>query len=168
MAINKAITGVRRSVEWNGETAADIRGLSPEDVFELLNDTGDGVEAMLRTVEQVSLADVDIKDANSLASAVTSQAPLVVVTMAKEMPSFLARLICKAADSEDEESVQSVTKWPIALQFMAIADVCELSFGGAHGFRQFVGNVLALVGVVDQMTAGAAPKVRSTSAAVPH
>jgi hypothetical protein len=151
MAINKALKGATRKVEWNGVEAAEVRGLSPNDVFGLLNEEGNGVKSLIVSAENLGIkAGMPIEQ---IAAQIEVQAPQLFVALAEEMPKFLAKLIALAAD--DESAWEHVMEhWPIALQFMAVSDIAALSFGGVHGFRMFVGNVLALAGIVGTMTEG--------------
>ena len=154
MAINKSIKNVRDAVMWNGEEAASVRGLTPNDVAQLLADKGQGVHVMLEASDAFSFADIDLNDKGQVADKIMSDAPKMIVHMANNLPDFLAKVIVVAAGGDDEDVEYIRDNWPLPLQFEALRKIAVQTFSGPEGFRMFVGNVLALAGAVKNLTGG--------------
>ena len=151
MAINRKITA-NRAVQWNGEEAARVRGLTPNDLAVILEREGSGLRAALDVLDDADLNTVDTSDANAVAGALIKVGPQVVVQLSQALPHFLATIIVVAADGDDEDVQIVASEWPLALQFMALTEIAVLTFSGAEGFRDFLGNAYALVGLGKTLT----------------
>lgn len=152
MAINRGIQNVRDSVMWNGEEAATVRGLTPNDVAQLLADEGRGLHVMLEANEAFSFADIDLKNKEQIADRIMAEAPKLLVHLANNLPDFLAKLIAVAADGDDEDADFIRDNWSLPLQYEALRKIAVQTFSGPEGFRMFVGNVLALADTMRSLT----------------
>lgn len=167
MAINKKAS-LRKSVKWNGGEVAQVRGLSSRDIEVILSREGESLRSVLDALDdQVDLHAVDVKNPDSIAAAIMKAGPGTVVQISRMLPHFLSTVVAVAADSEDlDGDVEHIAaEWPVALQFMALTDIAVLTFSGPEGFRAFVGNVLALVGLAKTLTG--ADKNTGTGAPTP-
>lgn len=166
MALNKALRLAKSAVEWNGEQAAEVRGLTPADVVSILTTEGDSVLGMFEAFEKIDLKGIDTKDTAAVADRLLSEGPAFLMGLAAKAPMLLARLIAVASleegDDLDENSAFVHDNFSLPLQFECIRHVCIQTFAGPEGFRMFLGNVMALVGTVDALTS-ANPKQNERS-----
>lgn len=162
MAIIRNIT-TAKPVVWNGEEVAQVRGLSPNDLAIVLEREGEGLRDVLSAFDDLDVQDV--KDKDQVAGALMQMGPQIVVHLAKAVPSLLASIIVVASDGNDDDVEYVEKNWPLALQFLALTDIAVLSFSGAEGFRTFVGNAFALVGLAKTLTG--ADKATGTGASTP-
>lgn len=154
MAINRGIKNVRDRVLWNGEEAATVRGLTPNDVAQLLADQGRGVHVMLEASETFTFSDIDLHNKDQVADRIMEEAPRLLVHLANHLPDFLAKLIAVAAEGDDEDADFIRDNWSLPLQYEALRKIAVQTFSGPEGFRMFVGNVLALAETVKSLTGG--------------
>lgn len=151
MAINRNISAAK-AVMWNGDEAARVRGLTPNDIAVILDREGTNLRAVLDALDEVDLGGLDTKDADQVAGRLVTAAPGIVVHLSKTLPRFIAAVIAVAADGDDEDIDHVTAEWPLALQFLALSEIAILTFSGAEGFRAFVGNVFALAGLAKTLT----------------
>lgn len=148
MGINKSLALATASVEWNGEEAAKVRGLSPADIGTIIAVHGEDIfEAFLSLDEFDSLRVGSVED---VADKLMADGPKIIGKMSTAMPRLIAFVIACAADAKDD--VESIEPWPLPLQFDCLVQIARLTFVGPEGFRVFVGNVQALVASIGAMT----------------
>lgn len=152
MSINKALKRLRKKVEWNGEEAAEVRGLSPADIATLLSDNSDAITMLLSAFEEADKIPVAGASSDTIAQAVLEAAPSILGKAASALPELVAELIARAADDASDEAVEAILEWPTGLQAQALIEIASMTFAGPEGFRMFVGNVAALVKTVNTMT----------------
>lgn len=176
MGINRKIR-TASVVRWNGEEAAQVRGLSSNDIAVILEREGTDLRAVLDALDEADLSGVDVGNTDQVAGALARVGPGLVVELARRLPRFLATVIAVAADADDEtieEDVQHIsTDWPVPLQFLALTEIASLTFSGPEGFRAFVGNVLALGGLTKVLTGagnntGTAAQIPSENGSQPY
>ena len=171
MAINRNITTAKQ-VMWNGQEAARVRGLSANDLATVLQREGSGLKTVLDALDNVDLEGVDTQDTNAVSGKLLAAGPQIVVELSRSLPLFLATLIVVAADGDDDDIEHVANDWPVALQFLALSEIASLTFSGAEGFRAFVGNAFALVGLAKTLTGadkntGTAGRTLSENGATP-
>jgi len=153
VSINKLFLNAKQKVLWNGQEAAEVRGLTPDDFANILVVDGETLDGALQAFDSLDLAGVNPRDSNSVADAVMSQGPKVLVAVANKAPGIIARIIAVAADDNTPEAIEAIrTGFPLPLQFEILRQISIQTFAGPEGFRLFVGNVAALVGTVGAMT----------------
>lgn len=146
MAISKSFKMHGHSVQWNGEEAATVRGLTPNDITKILLAEGEGVLGLFGLRDEIDLKGVDLKDTNAVADVLMEQGPNVLIRAASTMPLLIARIIGVAGDDDSDETVfQIATTWPLPLQFEILGQIARMTFVGPEGFRQFLGNVSTLM-----------------------
>lgn len=151
MAINRKLT-TAKSVKWNGDEAARVRGLTPNDIALILEREGESLKTVLDVLDEVDLAGIGEGETDKLADRIMAAGPGIVVHLSKMLPRFLAAVIVVASDGDEDDIDYVASDWPLALQFLALADIATLTFSGPEGFKAFVGNVLGLVGLAKTLT----------------
>lgn len=151
MGINRNISAAK-VVMWNGEEAATVRGLTPNNLATILQMEGTNLRSALDALDEADLQGVDPKDTDAIAGRLISAAPAVIVHLSKTLPRFLAAIIVVAADGEEDDISHVAEEWPLALQFLALTEIAVLTFSGAEGFRAFLGNAFALAGLAKTLT----------------
>ncbi|HEY1404749.1 MAG TPA: hypothetical protein VGB05_11515 [Pyrinomonadaceae bacterium] len=161
MAINRALRAVRTSIEWNGEKAADVRGLTPTDIAAALTSEGDKFDGILEAFDMLDLT----AGTDALADQAMQQAPMIVMKLAANAPRFIANLIAFAAD--DVDAVDDVMLWPAPLQFEVLTEIARLTFAGPEKLHLFLGNVAALVDILSNITGKPAVKAPAVDRPTP-
>lgn len=146
MSVNFDFQVERKKIEWNGQFAAEVRGMTPNDIVRLIAsnpDEADQVAALLD--EDTSDLLVGEQNADEIAEALQSAATRSFGKVAAKVPDLLAKVIATACDSPDQwELVRD--RFVLPLQFDILQEVARLTFVDPPGFRRFVGNVMALIG----------------------
>lgn len=151
MGLNRNIS-TAKAVMWNGEEAARVRGLTPNNLATVLQLEGTSLRSALDALDEADMQGVDPKDTDAVATRLIAAAPSIVVHLSKVLPRFLAAVIVVAADGEEEDIDYVAQEWPLALQFLALTEIAVLTFSGAEGFKAFVGNAFALAGLAKTLT----------------
>lgn len=149
------------SVKWDGEVVAEVRGLSPADITNILVSVGDNLAGLFSTAEDFDEIKVDTKNPDKAADQLLAAWPKLVGSFATHLPDTLATIIANAADAPEEwEFVRD--NYPMALQLEILVEIARLTFESPEGFRRFVGNALLLVNLGGTLTSGSKkrPKTR--------
>lgn len=158
MAINKALQLKKVKVMWEGEEAAEVRGLVPADIAAIMAEAGERVHDILAALEEHDFhkASGSVED---VADRLLAELPKTIAKISHSVPEFVALVIAYAAD--DKDNVDHIRdNWVIPLQFEALAEVARLTFVNDEGFRKFVGNVVALLQSGNTLTGGASNSVK--------
>lgn len=156
MAINKAVVNKKVSVMWNGIESAEIRGLVPNDIAEIMRLAGEKVTDVLVAVEEFEF--VKDGDQSDLGDRIMRELPKAISKVSASVPEFVALIIAYAADDPDGwKHVRD--EWNISLQFECLSQIAAATFVDDAGFRMFVGNVQALLASGSALTSvGGKPK----------
>lgn len=153
MAIKKSFAMHGAPVQWGGEEAATVRGLSPNDITDIVLAEGEGILELFGLRDSIDLKGVDLKDSEAVADVLMAQGPQALIQVAQKLPLLLARIIAVAADENNEDQIIEISKaWPLPLQFEALAVIARMTFMGPEGFRAFVGNVSTLLSSLSAIT----------------
>ena len=148
MKINVDFQVERKKVEWNGQFAAEVRGLTPNDIMRVIAENPAEADAVFDTLEggvRSKLGEGPTSD--DVADAVQGGVAGSFGSIVAKAPDLVAKLIAIAADSPDDwQAVRD--KFVLPLQFDILTEVARLTFIDPPGFRRFMGNVMALVGAL--------------------
>ena len=141
------------NVQWQGETVASVRGLSPADLTALLLAAGEEIGGLVKAAEEWDKLDLKMGDADALADQLLAKWPQMVQSIGTYVPDFLARLIAISCQDADKwEMVRD--HYPFVLQFEILVEAAKLTFNTPEAFKTFVGNVLLLVDLGGTLTSG--------------
>lgn len=156
-----------KDVEWDGEVVASVRGLAPADLARLLTIAGEDLAGVMGVAEELDKMTASTPNigAEAVADQLLASWPRLVSVVGEHLPNFIAHLIATAADAPDEWTVVR-DDYSLVLQFEILVEIAKLTFNSPEGFRRFVGNVQALVGLSGTLT-GAGKKPNSTRGARP-
>ena len=141
------------NVQWQGETVASVRGLSPADLTALLLAAGEEIGGLVKAAEEWDKLDLKLGDADALADQLLMKWPQMVKSIGTYVPDFLARVIAIACQDADKwEMVRD--HYPFVLQFEILVETAKLTFNTPEAFKAFVGNVLLLVDLGGTLTSG--------------
>lgn len=163
--LSKSITKREAKIYWGDgdDPVAIVRPLSPDDFCQILVDLSEDVGGIFDAWDRIDKIDLKAGRANPefLAEQIISVLPSALAQLRVHLPSVLARIVARAADEPDAwEYVRD--NYDANLQFMILAEVARITFINVTGFKAFMGNVVALVGVAEQMTsAKKAPQLGS-------
>ena len=152
-------------VEWQGEVAAEVRGLSPADLAGILTAVGEelsGAFDLAEDIDRMKLrGDNSPVDAGMLADKLMSDWPSIVQAVGVHMPNVLSKIIAHAGGEPDSWEMVRDT-YGFALQFEILVEIAKLTFNSPEAFKRFVGNVLALVDLSGTLTSASTnrPKTR--------
>lgn len=154
MAINKNFYTPTAAIQWNGETACEVRGISPDDITRLVAEDGELVARLVELVEGDVRKQGVTQD--GAAQYLEQNAQRLFGFVLKQIPMLVAKLIALAAD--DDGAADQVRKWPVPLQFEIMRQIAILTFVDADGFRKFLGNVMGLAGSLGGQRPAAIPQ----------
>ena len=144
MSLNKDLLVANEKILWDGKEVAVVRGLTPQDLSDILTTESDNIIDLFNAGGSMDLSGVDLKDNDAVAAHALRIAPEMLMVVAERMPSLISRIIACAADERDAHAyVQRA--WPAPLQIDAVRTIFQLTFVGPAGFRTFLGNVTSLV-----------------------
>lgn len=147
MSINNDFQVERKKIEWNGQFAAEVRGLTPQDIMRVIAENPVEADAVFEALEEDArehLSD-DSLSADQIAGALEAGASKSFGKVLTKAPGLVAKVIAVACDSPDQwEMVRD--RFVVPLQFECAQEIARLTFIDPPGFRRFVGNVMALVG----------------------
>ena len=158
MSINKDFFTESTTIQWNGKDVCTVRGLTSDDISQLLASELDNAEAIVEAIQTKSLGgqEVDFRNSAQVASVIEDNAKNVALNLLKVAPDLIARLIAISADEPD--AWQDIKKrFVLPLQVNILCKIAELTFVDGATFRELVGNVVGLVG-----------SFKTTSPAAPH
>lgn len=112
-----------------------VRGLSLDDISILMRENLSDLDDLLKLYAE----NVD----NRVAIAATAQ---FAVSMAREMPALVARLISLAADEPGYED--KARQMPLPVQVEALKKIVHLTFAEAGGAKKFFESLTSLIGAV--------------------
>lgn len=160
MAINKALKLKKVPVMWEGEEAAVIRGLVPNDIAQIIRLAGERIHDVLAAIEEHDMLKSSNTPIEEKAQQILDELPKTIQRISASVPEFVALIIAYAAGAgDDQEAVDHIrNEWSIALQFECLAQIARETFVDEKGFRAFVGNVVALLNSGNVLTSGAKAK----------
>lgn len=147
MSLNVDFAVERKRVEWDGQFAAEVRGLTPADIMRVIAENPDAADAAMEAIEgdaREALA-VDDDSTDALATGLQNVAAKSFGKILATAPDFVAKIIAAACDSPNDWAVIR-DRFVVPLQFECAQEIARLTFIDPPGFRRFVGNVMALVG----------------------
>lgn len=162
--LNKTIRKRVATVMWAGEVAAEVRGLTPDDVAQILVAMGQDIGAVFDALDTLDTVDFRQAAANpdALADKLLQILPQALAAFRTHLPDVMAKLIAVAADDPDSwEHVRD--NYDVTLQFLILAEVMRVTFTNVEGFKAFAGNVLALAGAVQNLTSAKKPPASTLS-----
>lgn len=122
-------------VSFRGKPLITVRGLSLDDIAILMRENLSDLDELLKLyAENVS---------DKVAVAATAQ---FAVSLAREMPALVARLICLACDEPGQD--EKARKLPVPVQVEAIKKIVTLTFSEAGGAKKFFESLSSLIGAV--------------------
>lgn len=149
MAINKNFFIERKTIQHNGQDVCDVRGVSPDDIAQVMAENAADMEVLFETWEKDKvLSGVNVRDDVELSKAFTDNSTKMVTTILTAVPSLAAKIIAMACD--EPENWTTVKTWVVPLQFDILREIAVLTFVDKNGFKAFLGNVMALVGSVSE------------------
>lgn len=147
MSLNNDFQVERKKIEWNGQFAAEVRGLTPADIMRVIAENPEAADAVMESLEDEAreqLGEGDVT-ADGLAEALQGNAAKSFGKIVAKFPDLVAKVIAAACDSPDQwEMVRD--RFVVPLQFDIAQEIARLTFIDPPGFRRFVGNVMALAG----------------------
>ena len=160
MAINRKYARRSYAVKEGGEVLATLYPLDTAGLKELMVTLGQDISALLTVVEETEFG---AKSPDDVAQSIKDNAPRIVGVLANALPNLLPTVVCASAGEVDEEALEVVRLWPVPVQVEAAAHVMELTVPDDTSFRDFVGNVMALLQVGKSLTGGSAMQVNRRS-----
>ncbi len=151
--LNKEIRKRTATIYWGDEVAAEVRALAPTDVAQVLVAMSQDIGAVFNALDSIDGMDLRQAAANpeGLAEVIMTRLPIAMAAFQRHLPDVMAQLVATASDNPEEwEFVRD--NFDVALQFNILAEVCRITFVSVDGFKAFMGNVLALAGVVENLT----------------
>ncbi len=151
MSLNNDFQVERKKVEWNGQFAAEVRGLTPHDIMRVIAENPVEADAVLASLEgeaKEQFASDDLS-AEEIADTLQDSATKSFGKIAAKFPDLVAKIIAAACDSPDQWEVVR-DRFVLPLQFECAQEIARLTFIDPPGFRRFVGNVMALIGTFKQ------------------
>lgn len=144
MAINTNFYQKRTEVKFNGEVACTVRGLTPNDLAQVMVENAGDLESVMQFFEKdATLSRINPHDDDALATALRENTSKMFGKIVSLAPNLLAKVIAVASDDSDKwEAVRD--NFVLPLQLDALTEIAKLTFVDADGFKAFVGNVLAL------------------------
>jgi hypothetical protein len=156
MGINRNTASLSKSVSWDGNEVAVVRGLTPSNIADILIQEGESLIDLFNAFEKLDTKGVDMKDNEAVATMIMEKAVPMLATLAKDAPRFLAAIIAVAASSKDDDVAADTDfiaeNFSLPLQFECLKEIARMTFVGPDGFRLFLGNVSALASTVAAMT----------------
>lgn len=152
MSLNNDFQLERKKIEWNGQFAAEVRGLTPHDIMRVIAENPVEADAVLSTLQDDSQQTVDGDDdraSDQIAEALQDNAAKSFGKIVTKFPDLVAKIIAAACDSPDQWEVVR-DRFVVPLQFEIAQEIARLTFIDPPGFRRFVGNVMALIGAFKQ------------------
>lgn len=151
MSLNNDFQVERKKIEWNGQFAAEVRGLTPHDIMRVIAENPVEADAVLSTLEgeaKQQFADED-RTSEQIAESLQDSATKSFGKIVAKFPDLVAKIIAAACDSPDQWEVVR-DRFVVPLQFEIAQEIARLTFIDPPGFRRFVGNVMALIGAFKQ------------------
>ncbi|MBT9159045.1 MAG: hypothetical protein DDT26_00294 [Dehalococcoidia bacterium] len=146
MNVNVDFQVERKRVEWGGQFAVEVRGLTPSDIVRVIAENPVEADAVFDALEgDVRESVASGAEPGAIADALSGDAAASFGRIAAKAPDIVAKIIAVAADSPDDWRVIR-ERFVLPLQFDALQEIARLTFIDPPGFRRFVGNVMALVG----------------------
>ena len=146
MSINKEFYSPREEIKRDDMILCTVRGLTPDDIAQAMVENNADMKLLIETLEgDKSLAKIDLKDQEEVMHALTINSGKLFTTLISSVPNLAAKLI---AISADEPSAADYIKreYVMPLQFEILTKIAKLTFVNEGGFKEFLGNVMALVG----------------------
>lgn len=150
MALNRNFFQPRKDIRWNDQHACTVRGITPDDLAQIMSENAADMEVLMQTIEKDKiLSKVDISKDGALQQAMQENQGRVFNLLIGSVPALIAKVIALAADDYSEEAVKHIrNEFPAPLQFEALVEIAKLTFVDQNGFKAFLGNVSGLVASV--------------------
>lgn len=144
MALNTNFYQQRTEVRHNGEVACTVRGITPNDLAQVMVENASDLESVMQFFERDSmLSRIDPTDDDALATALRDNTSKMFGKLVALVPNLLAKIIAIASDEAGKWEIVR-DKFVLPLQLNALTEIARLTFVDADGFKAFVGNVVAL------------------------
>ena len=165
MAVNRKY--VRRSADImeGGEVVATVYPLSGDVIKQVMLIIGQDVTDLLGSLEEMKFS-MQTETDEEIADKVLSSLPGLLQKVSSVVPQILAAIIAAAAD--DIDGIDVIDTWPLPLQVEGVATVARLTFVDDTSFKNFVGNVLALLQAGNALTgSGNSAKQKNRPSSIP-
>jgi hypothetical protein len=152
MSLNNDFQVERKKVEWNGQFAAEVRGLTPQDIMRVIAENPVQADAVFESLQgevKDQFANDDDRSTEEIAVTLQDSATKSFGKIVAQFPDLVAKIIAAACDSPDQWEVVR-DRFVLPLQFECAQEIARLTFIDPPGFRRFVGNVMALIGTFKQ------------------
>ena len=149
MGINKDFYEPRYQIAWQNQNVCDVRGVTPTDIARIVSENAADMETLVTTFERDKmLTSIDIGNDEQLSNALAENTTKLFSTLITTVPDLMVKIIAVAAEcADDEEAVEVIRKFVMPLQFEILTQIAKLTFVDQNGFKDFLGKVMALVGV---------------------
>jgi hypothetical protein len=141
MSINTDFYVPKAKVSHDGKEACEVRGLTPEDIAQIVNEHADDVGKVMSALEKDSGAALG---EGGVADALEALSPAAFNNMLMSVPALAAKIIAIAAD-EPSMWGHVQKNFVMPLQFNILVEIARLTFIDKNGFKEFLGNAMALV-----------------------
>lgn len=161
MAVNKNYRKKEIPVLWDGETLATVTALGADDIGNIMASASGAVAELLSTWEEGEFA-LKGKKPEEMADAILDVLPGIVKQLLSNIPELVAAVIAQAAGDDDPEAARVISEeWSFPAQMEGLACVARATFVDDTAFRAFVGNVVALLGSANALTANSSAKPKT-------
>jgi hypothetical protein len=128
------------------EELCTVRGITPDDIAFIVCEHAEEVEKVMKTLED-SPAIGEAVAAGETSTAVEALTPSLLNSLIQSVPSLAAKIIAVAAD-EPSMWGHVQKNFVLPIQFNVLTEIAKLTFIDKNGFKEFLGNVMALLGNV--------------------
>lgn len=142
MALHKDFYIETAEIEWNGRPVGTVRGVSADDIAKVCTENGSDLELVIQEI--VDSGNYNLKDVNSIEDALGEKTNEIFNAVMRLAPRLVAKVIGVAMDAEPGDYA-TIQKMPAPLQTRIIREIARVSFVDRAGFKEFLGNVSALV-----------------------
>lgn len=158
MGINVSSLAVKEDFNYGGKNYGTIRAIVPQDLAVVLATFKGSISELFGAADSLDFKTLDVKDVDKLADQLTERGPQFLLSLARNVPGLLANIIAVCADDPDM-AVEVEAGMPLPAQMAYLSKLAVISFGDVQGFKEFVGNVYALISAVEALTS--APTLKS-------
>lgn len=135
-----------------GEELCTVRGITPDDIAFIVCEHAEEVEKVMKTIED-SPAIGEALAGGEATTAAEALSPSMFNSLIQSVPSLAAKVIAVAAD-EPSMWGHVQKNFVLPIQFNVLTEVAKLTFIDKNGFKEFLGNVMALLGNAKGPTQG--------------
>lgn len=163
MSINKEFYAPREEIKRGDVVLCTIRGLTPDDIAQAMVENSADMKLLIETLEgDKSLASIDLKDQERVMEALTDNSGKLFTTLISSVPNLAAKLIAISAD--DPSAADYVKReYVMPLQFDILTKIARMTFVNEGGFKEFLGNAMALFGSRNEQRLDQTPSVPASS-----